>query len=145
MSVRPRRTFAPAFVVTVAGTAALAVADDKPAPDKPPVIHRNPPPPKQPPPKEPPKTARHWSFYQQGKDCYAADRDACPPQPAGKPVPSCNPPPPKKIACEANLSLPVNVVQRANELECWVEHGNMTCPPNMSCNPPPPRKVTCPD
>jgi len=149
MSVRPRRTFASSLVITMASTAALAVADDK-QPTEPPIIHKNPPAPRRPPPPPPkqaaPETDRHWHVYRQDKTCFADNAaDACPPQPAGKPVPPCNPPAPVKYACPANVTLPVNVVQRAHHLDCFVDYGTMSCPKDMACNPPPPKKLACPE
>lgn len=149
MSVKPRRTFLPSFVVTVVGT--LGVAGAAPSETKAP-----PAPPKAPPtakdkdktkapPVKPPATARHWRIYKQKTTCFAdSAADACPPQPAGKPIPPCNPPRPTKYACPEGVTLPFNVIQPAGSTVCLVDVPPMTCPPDMSCNPPPPRKVPCP-
>lgn len=135
MAVHPRRVFASSFVITVA-VSGLAAADT-PASKKPP--------PKEPPQAEAPKTDRHWRIYKQDKACFAdSSADACPPPPPGGPTASCNPPPPKKYACPENVTLPVNIIQRANTTECYVDYGNLSCPPNMACNPPPPKKLACP-
>ncbi|MBA3462956.1 MAG: hypothetical protein H0T46_23575 [Deltaproteobacteria bacterium] len=104
------------------------------------------PPKKMPPPKkEPPKADRHWRVFEKDKQCFADNSaDACPPQPAGKPAPPCNPPVPTKYECPKNVTLPVNVIQRAGATECFVDYGPMDCPAGARCNPPPPRKLACP-
>ena len=149
MPVQPRRTFAPSVVLTVIGSVAAASA--APAETKPPPISKNPPAPRKPPPKKdpPPKptptTDRHWRIYKQDTTCFADNSaDSCPPQPAGRPVPPCNPPAPTKYACPENVTLPVNIVQRAGSTECFVDYGPMKCPAGARCNPPPPRKLACP-
>ena len=141
MSRLVRRTFAPSFIITVAGSASLATADDKPpAPKAPPVIMRNPPR-----PRPNPTTDRHWDIFQQGKKCFASNAaDACPPPPKGEPPHPCNPPPPTDYACPANVVLPVKLIQRANTADCFVDRAPMTCPKGMACNPPAPRKLDCP-
>lgn len=47
---------------------------------------------------------------------------------------------PDGIADNASLT----VTQLANQAECMILPGPMSCPKNASCNPPPPRKVACP-
>ena len=144
MSRLVRRTFAPSFIVTVAGSASFVAAEPapmKPAPAPPPVLHKNPPPPQDP----APTTDRHWEIYKQDKACFASNAaDACPPPAKGERPMSCNPPPPKAYSCPENVTLPVKIIQRANTRECFVDYGTITCPKGASCNPPPPRKLACP-
>ena len=148
MSRLVRRVFAPSFIITVAGSASLVAAEPGPSKNPPAPVKPTPPAVK-PVPKEPvkeaPKADRHWRIYTQDTTCFASDAaDACPPPAKGAPMRSCNPPPPTKYACPDNATLPINVVQRAGSLECFVDYGAMTCPKGASCNPPPPRKLACP-
>jgi hypothetical protein len=164
----PRRSFATSFIITLApacyaGSApqtappqktepvpaeptkpdTLTVVTNPPRPTPPPKTE----PPKTEPPKtEPPKTNISWTVTRHGADCQAFSASACPHPPPGQPIPPCNPPPPMKYACPDNLAdgASLTVTQLANQPDCFILPGPISCPPRASCNPPPPRKVACP-
>jgi len=149
--------FANPFVITLVAmtplaSTAVADPDAKPAP---PTKTKNPPAPKpQPPQKNPPPPKvtpvdydQHWTVTKiKGRGCFANPEANCPKAAPGKAVPTCNPPPPIKYACPEDLADggSIKIVLRANTTECFLDRGNMSCPPNMKCNPPPPKQLACP-
>ena len=160
----PRKLFASPFVITLAASCS--------APQQPPP-NVNPPPPEQPSPSpspdvgvisNPPRpgtdpspspsqapgtfnSEQRWTVSKSGANCMAMAKVECPkPAKPGGPMPTCNPPPPIKYACPDGFDgkEALQIVQRANDTECYVDRPMPSCPPKAMCNPPPPQKVACP-
>ncbi|GEM_PF-1789171 len=84
---------------------------------------------------------REWTVTRRGGTCESMVKVRCP---EGA---MCNPPPPAKYACPKQLAADndrIDVIQRTEKSECFIDYGEMSCPPGASCNPPPPQKVACP-
>lgn len=93
-----------------------------------------------PPPPAKPAAYREWTVSRQSGKCSSMVKVHCP---EGA---MCNPPPPAKYTCPKFMADGdrIDVVQRAEKAECFVDYGEPSCPPGASCNPPRPQKVTCP-
>lgn len=84
---------------------------------------------------------REWTVTRRDGKCESMVKVHCP---EGV---MCNPPPPAKYACPKQLAADndhIDVIQRAEKGDCFIDFGEMSCPPDASCNPPPPQKVACP-
>src|SRR6185503_17918472 len=106
------------------------------------VISNPPPPSPSPSPSQAPGTFafdQHWTVMKSGQNCQAMARVECPkPDKPGGPVPTCNPPPPMKVACPDGWDgkEAMQIVQWANQADCFVEQAMPKCPPKAACNPP---------
>jgi hypothetical protein len=88
---------------------------------------------------------REWTVTKASGACKSMVKVNCP---EGA---MCNPPPPAKYECPKFMADndKIAVIQRTEKAECYVDHGDFTCPEPkagiaVSCNPPRPQKVTCP-
>ncbi len=174
MSARAlRRTFGTPFVLTLAAIPAC-VTTSAPPPSQPTRGHEpghvNPPKPRAEPPwqeavnaetpppsvvenpprpsteqqtpttSSPPRGYREWRVSKSSGACTAMVKVNCPDGAM------CNPPPPAKYDCPSFMADNdrIDVIQRTEKAECYVDHGDPKCPPNTTCNPPRPQKVACP-
>jgi hypothetical protein len=139
-----RRTFAPAFVVTIACAAPAIAGPEKPG-------DKNPPPPG----RAPAKVEQKWRVTRTPGDpkakpprpeqCWAHVPVSCPQPQPGKAVPTCNPPAPLSYACPSGVpDASFTVVLKVGAVACRVDDPPMKCPEDAKCNPPEPRWVACP-
>lgn len=112
-----------------ASTGSTTVAQTQPAPASNPS-----------PAPEKPRGYRQWTVTRSGTTCSSMVKVHCP---EGA---MCNPPPPAKYECPKQLAENgrMDVIQRVEKGDCYVDYGEMSCPQGATCNPPPPQKVACP-
>jgi hypothetical protein len=88
----------------------------------------------------PARGVREWTVTREKTKCSSMVKVHCP---EGA---MCNPPPPAKYTCPKFMADGdrIDVIQRTEKAECFVDYGEPSCPPGSSCNPPRPQKVACP-
>jgi hypothetical protein len=145
MSARQlRRAFAAPFVITLAGSAALAACGPKPLPK-----HTNPPGPHT----NPPAPEAAGSGHDHDHDHSAGEAKTPSPTDPATPAPTAephhNPPPPEVVKLPAKYEQKWTVIKHEGKADCSAMV-DVTCPkgepgqPMPTCNPPPPIKYACP-